>query len=170
MSHTIRVGDVFLIPVDDSRFGVGQIAGNWKGELYVLVYEEICSQSSADPESVIDAKPLFAALSLDAKIHHGDWPIIGNVTRNLAHIPQPVFKVDQGGQVFLESRDRSISRRASTSEAKCLRLRTVVAPVRLENALKAYYGVGDWNPRYDELKADYAFDSSRVLQGPGGRS
>jgi len=165
MNHRARVGDVFLVPVDDSRFGIGQIAGDWKGELYVIIYEEIFSGEKPNPESVNSAKPLFAALSMDAKIHHGDWPIIGNVTKNLDHIPQPVFKVDQGGRVFLESRDRSISRPASSSEAERLRLRTVVAPVRLENALKAHAGLAEWNPRYDELRADYALDSSRVLAG-----
>lgn len=165
MTHKARVGDVFLVPVDESRFGVGQIAGDWKGELYVIIYEGILSGGVPDPEDVNSAKPLFAALSMDAKIHHGDWPIIGNVTKNLERIPQPVFKVDQGGQVFLESRDRSISRPASIAEAERLRLRTVVAPVRLENALKAHSGLGEWNSRYDELRADYALESSRVLAG-----
>jgi hypothetical protein len=163
MGHKAHVGDVFLIPVDSTRFGVGQIAGDWKGELYVVIYDKILSGDKPEPECVSGAKPLFAALSMDAKIHHGDWPIIGNVTGNLEHIPQPVFKVDQGGKVFLESRDRSISRPASSSEAERLKLRTVVAPVRLENAFKAHNGVGEWHPRYDELRAEYAFDSSRVL-------
>ncbi len=165
MGHRAHVGDVFLIPVDESRFGVGQIAGNWKGELYIVIYAEIMSGEYPNPESVNTAKPLFAALSLDAKIYHGDWPIIGNVKSNLKHIPQPVFKVGQDGKMFVESRDRSISRLASDSETERLRLRTVVAPVRLETAFKAYSGVGEWNPIYDALKADYAFVSSLVLAG-----
>ncbi len=165
MKYKAHIGDIFQIPIDESRFGVGQIAGAWKGELYVIIYDGLFSEKYFDSESVIGAKPLFAALSMDAKIYHGDWPIIGNVTKNLEHIPQPVFKIDQGGQVFLESRDRSVSRLASSSEAGRLRLRTVVAPVRLENALKAHSGLGEWNPRYDELRADYALDSSRVLAG-----
>jgi hypothetical protein len=165
MSQKARVGDVFLLPIDTSRFGIGQIAGDWKGELYVVIYDAVHATEEVDPKSVLSEKPLFAALSLDAKIHHGDWRIIGNVPENLERIPHPVFKVNQDGRVFLESRDRSVTRPASSSEADALRLRTVVAPVRLENALKAYNGVGDWNPKYDELRADYAFESSRLVAG-----
>jgi hypothetical protein len=165
MRQEAHVGDVFLVPIEDYKLGIGQIAGNWKGELYIIVYDAVHATEDVDPTSVASEKPLFAALSLDAKIHNGDWRIIGNVTGKLAHIPQPVFKVNQGGQVFLESRDRSITRPASPSEAKTLRFRTVVAPIRLENALKALKGGADWNPKFDELRADYAFESSRLVTG-----
>jgi len=46
-------------------------------------------------------------------------------------------------------------------ETEALRLRTVVAPVRLENALKAHNGVGGWDPKYDELRYSYVLESSR---------
>lgn len=161
MGQKVHVGDVFLVPIDGSRFGIGQIAGDWKGELYVVIYDAVYDDEDVNPKDVIAGRPLFAALSLDAKIHNGDWQIIGNVSANLSDIPQPVFKVNQGGEVFLESRDRSVSRPVSSSEADALRLRTVVAPVRLENALKAHNGIGDWNPKYDDLRYDYALESSR---------
>lgn len=163
MSQKAHVGDVFLVPIDESRRGIGQIAGDWKGELYVVIFDAVYDGENVDPNSVNSATPLFAALSLDAKIHNGDWRIIGNVTENLDGIPQPVFKVNQDGEVFLESRDRSATRQASSEEAESLRLRTVVAPVRLEKALKAYNGVGDWSIRYDDLRYDYALESSRYV-------
>ena len=165
MSQKAHVGDVFLVPIDGSRRGIGQIAGDWKGELYVVIFDAVYGDENVDPKSVVTATPLFAALSLDAKIHNGDWRIIGNVTENLDGIPQPVFKVNQDGEVFLESRDRSANRQASSKEAEALRLRTVVAPVRLEKALKAYNGVGDWNTRYDDLRYDYALESSQYVVG-----
>ncbi len=165
MSRKAKLGDVFLVPIEGSRTGIGQIAGDWKGELYVIIYDAVYGDENVDPKSVIGANPLFAALSLDAKIHNGDWRIIGNVIENLDSIPQPVFKVNQDGEVFLESRDRSMTRPASGAEAEALRLRTVVAPVRLEKALKAHNGVGDWNPRYDELRYDYALESSQYDAG-----
>jgi len=145
MSHKARVGDVFLVPIDGTRSGLGQIAGDWKGELYVVIYDGVHLVQEVKPESVATERPLFAALSLDAKVHNGDWPIVGNFTANLGGIPQPVFKVDQGGQPILETRDRLTSRRATGREAEVLRLRAVVAPVRLENALKAHHGIGKWN-------------------------
>lgn len=162
MGNKAHIGDVFLVPIDDSRFGIGQITGDWKGELYVVIYDATVADD-IDAEAVLSGVPLFAALTLDAKIYNGDWRIIGSVKDNLDRIPQPAFKVNQGGQVFLESRDRSISRPASASEAESLRPRTVVAPIRLESALKAYNGLGDWHSRYDDLRAEYAFESSRLL-------
>lgn len=163
MSQKAQVGDVFLIRIDDLKFGIGQIAGDWKGELYIVIYDAVYDSENVDPANVEAVQPLFAALSLDAKIHNGDWPIIGNITSNLDRIPQPVFKVNQGGQTFLESRDRSLTRPVSHAEAEALRLRTVVAPVRLENALKASLGIGDWHPKFDDLRADYAYESSRLI-------
>lgn len=164
MTQKAHVGDVFLVPIDESRFGIGQIAGDWKGELYIIIYDAVYATASVDPTIAVSAPFLFAALSLDAKLHNGSWKIIGNVTSNLDSIPQPVFKVNQGNQVLLESRDRLIARPASRAEAEFLRLRTVVAPVRLENALKASKGIGDWNPRFDALRADYAFESAEILK------
>lgn len=165
MKQKVRVGDVFLVPIDGSRWGGGQIAGDWKGELYIIIFDVIYNDDNIEPESIVGARPLLAALSLDAKLHHGDWRIIGNVTANLGRIPQPVFKVNQDGVVFVETRDRSATRRASSAEAEVLRLRTVVAPVRLENALKAHNGIGDWSPRYDDLLYHYALESSRYAVG-----
>ncbi len=158
-----RLGNVFLLPIDERRFGIGQIAGDWKGELYFVIYDAVHRTSEVDPSSVIGARPLFAALSLDAKIHHGDWPVIGNITEGLSQLPQPVFKVSVGNEMFLESRDRSEFRPASTKEAEALRFRTVVAPVRLEKALKAHHGIGEWDAAYNELLAEYAYESAKLV-------
>lgn len=163
MGKNLVVGDVFLIPIDERQYGIGQLAGNWKGELYVVIFDKLVS-ADASPADV-DNEPLrFAALTLDAKLHHGDWLIIGNRKENLQTIPQPWFKVGVEGQTYIESRDRSVTRPATSTEATALRLRTVVAPVRLENALKALHGIGEWHPRFDELFAGYAAASADLMR------
>ena len=161
MSQSAHVGDVFLIPIDASRSGIGQIAGDWKGELYIVVYEAAFNGEQVDPDKVLTEKPLLAALSMDAKIRNGDWRVIGNLTTNLASIPQPVFKIWEGGKEYLESRDRKMTRPASRTEAEASKLRTVVSPIRLENALKAHHGVGEWTAKFDELRYEYAWQSSK---------
>jgi hypothetical protein len=160
----LTVGDVFLLPLDDERYGIGQIAGDWKGELYVVVYDKLVSRN-ASSEDVDGSSIQFAALTLDAKVHHGDWPVVGNRQGSLADIPQPWFKVGVGGETHIEARDRSVSRQATPTEESMLRHRTVVAPVRIENAFKALHGVGDWSPRFDDLRADYAFLSAKLVTG-----
>lgn len=162
MPQRVKLGDVFLIPIDQRRNGLGQIAGDWKGELYVVVFDKVVDDDVS--VSTVDGAAIqFAALTLDAKLHHGDWRIIGNYQDNLATIPQPWFKVSQGMDVYIEARDRSFTRKATLSEDAMLRLRTVVAPIRLETALKAMHGVGDWHSRFDDLKADYAIETAKAI-------
>lgn len=156
------VGDVFLVPLDGERYGIGQIAGDWKGELYVIIYDKLAARD-ASPSDVDGAGLLFAALTLDAKFHHGDWPVIGNRRDNVGQLPQPWFKVSVAGRAHIEARDRSATRRATPTEEANLRRRTVVAPVRLENALRALHGLAEWNPRFEELRADYAIQSANLI-------
>jgi len=163
VSKKAAVGDVFLIPLDEGRNGLGQLAGDWNGELYVVIYDKVVSDAASPAD--VDNQPLqFAALTLDAKLHHGDWRIIGNRKQNIETIPQPWFKVGVEGQTYVEARDRSVTRPATATESAALRLRTVVAPVRLENALKALHGIGEWQPRFDELRASYAKESADLIR------
>ena len=164
MGITAQVGDVFLIPIDDGRNGVGQVVANWKGELYIAVYDLALSDPIVDARIVLGQTPLFVALSLDAKLWHGHWPIIGNVHESVSRIPQPVFKVFVEGVTYVESRDRSLLRPASRDEAEGLRFRNVVAPVRLQNALNAHFGLGEWLSQYDDLRFEYALESSKIVK------
>ncbi|MFN4097926.1 MAG: Imm26 family immunity protein, partial [Sphingomonas sp.] len=102
MGKKVVVGDVFLIPLDEERYGIGQLAGDWKGELYVVIYDKIVS-AEASPADVDKESLLFAALTLDAKLHHGNWRIIGNRRENIENIPQPWFKVGVEGRTYIES-------------------------------------------------------------------
>lgn len=158
----LTVGDVFLVPLDGESYGIGQLAGNWKGELYVVIYDKLVSRN-ASPADVDGAVLQLAALTLDAKFYHGDWPVIGSRRDNLADLPQPWFKVDVNGETHIEARDRSVTRRATETEEASLRYRTVVAPIRIETALKALHGHTEWNPRFDDLRADYALESSKLV-------
>ncbi|RYG02557.1 MAG: hypothetical protein EON94_05680 [Caulobacteraceae bacterium] len=157
-------GDVFLIPLDEERCGIGQVAGEWESELYVVVYDKVVPRDAVATD--IDGAGLqFAALTLDAKFYHGDWQIIGNRRDNLTQLPQPWFKVRISGVPYIEARDRSVSRPATAEEASVLRNRTVSSPAVIEGALRAYHGLEEWLPHYDKLRADYACQSSRLLGG-----
>lgn len=158
------VGDVFLIPVDGERYGIGQLAGDWKGELYVVVFDKLVSQT-ASPADIDGCELVFAALTLDAKLYHGHWPVIGNRVDNLSDLPQPWFKVGVGGETHIESRDRLATRQATEAERAGLQHRTVVAPVRVEKALKALHGIGEWTAEFDELRATYALESVKLVLG-----
>jgi hypothetical protein len=161
MGTKVHVGDVFAIPISESHVGIGLVSGDWKGELFLVVFEGRFDRESADPGIVRTATPLFAALSLDAKLYHGHWTVLDHHPEAVGRILQPDFKVEVEGQTFIESRDRTITRPATALEIERLRYRTVVAPVRLEKALQAFHGLGEWLPHYNELKAEYALQSAR---------
>lgn len=150
-----KLGDVFLVPSGNDLFGVGQIVGNFHGELYIIIYDTAVNSRDYDIQKSLNSEPLIASLSLDAKIYHGDWPVVGNFRENIPSIYQPCFKIEQDGHMYVESRDRSISRIASETEQEILRFRTVVAPIRIENALKALRGFGEWLPIFEKLKPEY---------------
>lgn len=157
-----KVGDVFLIPLDGQSWACGQLVSAWNDELYVAIFGEKV-EAQVEPRSVISQEPIFLTLTLDAKLSNGDWPIIGNVQENLARFPQPAFKVRQSGLVYVESRDRTISRPAAPKEVEILKYRTVSSPAVIQKAVQAYVGIGEWSSNYDGFFAEYAFESSRLL-------
>lgn len=160
-------GDVFLVPIDSERIGLGQIVDVLPSELYVVIYETAWdARRPPSPQDVLGRTPLFGSLTLDARLHHGDWKIIGNTTDNLADIKRPLSKVRISGQMHIESHDGSWARPATAEEAEHLRFRKTVAPVRLEKALQAYYGLLERHAAYDELRYALVVDSART--GSGG--
>ncbi|MDF1836101.1 MAG: Imm26 family immunity protein [Alteraurantiacibacter sp. bin_em_oilr2.035] len=163
MGIQVNVGDVFLIPLDDENWVLGQLVSDYKGELYVSIFSQKVATQDVDAKSVIGQSPIFLALTLDAKLFHGDWPIVGNVQDNLVDFPQPAFKVRQSGVVYIESRDRTISRQATPTEAEILRYRSVSSPAMIEKAVQAHFGLGDWASHYDKFPAGYAYQSARLL-------
>lgn len=163
MAVKLEKGDVFSIPVSESLFGMGQVVDVLPQELYLIVFDGTWKANEMPAVSELNGRePFLATLSLDAKLWNGDWKVIGNYQENLSSIAIPLFKVRIGSDVFVESYDGDYRRMASTSETELLRNRKTVAPVRLEKALKAKWGIGDWHPAYDELTYDYAVSSSAL--------
>lgn len=163
MGIQVKAGDVFLVPLDGNSWALGQLVSAWNEELYVAIFGQRLETRNVDPNSVVDQRPVFLALTLDAKLFHGDWPILGNAQANLSALPQPAFKVRQSGVVYIESRDRTVSRPAAPAEAEILHYRSVSSPAVIEKAVQAHFGIGDWSPHYDEFPADYAYQTARLL-------
>lgn len=127
---TLRIGDVFTIPIDqelgvpcripanERRVGVGQIVAapdpQSMGTFWVVVFDRAYRQGEVpEPSVATGAKRLTRKLTMDALLYHGHWKIIGNapVRRRLRPLSP--------GNI-----DRSYS------------------PMHLENELKDRYGAG----------------------------
>lgn len=151
MTITINIGDLFSIPIDATRYGIGLVAGKWKSELYLVLFkEQFDGVADINAMEVEKFTPILASSSLDAKLWHGHWPIIRHGV-DTVNIAQPIYKIEEPGGIIAESFDRKYRQPIDSYVAKNLNYRKVIAPVRLENALKAYHGLRDWEAIYEGL-------------------
>jgi hypothetical protein len=164
------LGDLFLIPLNAQFAGAGVVAGKWNAELYLVIFEEQFEISSTPAE--IDTNrltPLFASSSLDAKIWHGHWRVISRGLDTKRFI-QPTYRIEEPSGWVIESFDRKVRRSVKASEAEIFPYRKTVAPIRLENALKAHFGLTPWEPIFDDLKYMNILENHRnagSLRGQG---
>ena len=161
MRALCKVGDIFTIPVGNGNLGTGIVASKWNAELYIVIFDEIF-HNQLPPKKIDDLKPFIASSSLDAKIWHEHWEIIGNAT-DLTRFVQPIYKIEEPIGWVAESFDRKTRFQIDEYIATQLRYRKCVAPVILERALKAHAGCDDWNTNFDELLYTAVLKSRAVV-------
>ena len=153
-----KVGDVFVVPIGDGRAGIGQVVGAYgKDAYYFAIFDSVLPIEEAESRlgEALEAPVLFLALSLDAKIHVGHWLVVGSAPV-AESVPLPAYKEAVGVPPRFEVVDYSgnLRRAATEAEAAALPNRKVVAPVRLERALKAALGLEPWLEAFDELRVE----------------
>lgn len=149
-----KVGDIFLVPLTNSCFALGHIiAIREQSELYIGIFGQKVDYPDINWRKVINEHPKLLCLTFDAKIFHGDWPIIGNSIDKIDKYLEPVFRVVDNGVPMIESRDRTFRRPATANETKTLTNRIVSSPMLVENATKAFFGICDWQDSYDRFLA-----------------
>jgi hypothetical protein len=161
-----KVGDLFAIPIDVGLWGIGQVVESFMNSYYLAIYEgvETDIDDGVDLEAAIRRPLVFLALALDAKIYVGDWPIVGH-TAVPKGIPFPAFKVSMGAPENVQVIDYLDRRRrkATPAESALLPDMSFVAPVRIEKALKAKYGLLPWNAAYAALEPSPATTTGRMF-------
>lgn len=162
----VRVGDVFAIPIDDARAGVGQVVATYgKSAYYFAAFDTVLLAGEAfDPSTLDQAELLLLALSFDALLHHGRWRPLGN-TAVRTDIPLPAYKVtiDAPDRIFVEDYVGTTRRQATDSEAQRLPYRKLVAAIRLQNALQAKWGALPWSDAYEALVPDYVDTTANLF-------
>jgi hypothetical protein len=167
MSHVgARVGDVFSVRIDEERFGLGQVVAVYGNNAYFFaLFEPTFAQGQRlDLEREVRAPVALLALSLDAKIAVGDWRVLGNAPVP-DDMPLPAFKEMVGTPDRVDVVDYSGGRRrpARDDEAERLPNRKIVAPVRLEKALRAKHGLEPWIDAYAELEPSTITSTARLF-------
>ena len=162
-----KLGDVFVVPTGDGRAGVGQVVATYGKDAYffaifdfVLPLDEVAERAVEG----LSAPVLFLALSMDAKLYAGHWTVVAQAPVNPA-IPLPAYKEAVDLATNIEVVDFSGERRrpATAAEAASLPNRKIVAPVRLERALRAALGLEPWLEPFDELRVENVVPSASVF-------
>ena len=150
----LEVGSVLRLPIDESRAGVAQVVGKYDtNTFYFGVFEALVTADAIDEDFsrvVATSELLLLAPSYDGKVHSRAWSIVGHQDVR-GDISLPAYKVGSPGRYRVVDFAGRRAKEVTDDEARNLEYMTVVAPVRLERALAAKAGVGDWLAAYDGL-------------------
>ena len=162
----LKEGDIFSISVGDKGYGIGQIVKiPNKESLSIVIYKELLSNLDKVELSKIvkNSTPLFFGNTFDAKFYHKHWKILGNDKTSLDRLKLPYYKIGSF-LMYVEDFDKKKVKRASKQEKKKLMVRKYVAPVRLENALLAHYGLKKWEDElFNPLLYSYNIESNNLI-------
>lgn len=164
----LKIGDVFTIPIDGKKNVYGQIVAIPNKNNFIIVIFKTASNDDDRPsiEEIVRSEPLFLGYTLDAKLYHKHWVIIGNNTENIKKIRLPYFKLGTPpDDIYIVDYKGNIVRRANMVEFNSLKYLWVRAPIGYENALKAYYGIGIWDEDDNKLLYKNTLESIKLVEG-----
>jgi hypothetical protein len=161
MNITIEPGLVFAIPLAEKTFGFGQLVA-WQQPIFYMIGYDIRSELPAiDEHEIRQASPVLMGNFFDLLIRNERWIAIKKL--KVANVPFPCFKIKIGGKFYIESWDQQQMREATSQECAILQFRTNHSAIVLEDALKAYFGLQPWDPKwFDSLKAETITNLSKM--------
>ena len=145
----VRLGDVVAIPVSGEKTACAQVLVKRK-----ILYVSVFSRLYPDPINVADVlsdTPALAGWTMDAKIYHGDWKILGNASPKYAALAKRKYLVEYEGNIWVQDLEGKLEHVASRAEADTLFPKSSYSPVRLERAIRAFHGMEPWCSDFDDL-------------------
>jgi hypothetical protein len=158
-----QVGDLFQIPISKTRFVCGQVLfiNHVTFPLYIVVFKPAYEfDQLPDIDIICESEIALVGGTMDARIHHGDWTIIGNTAPIIHRIPKPYFKVDIKGKLSIENFFGKFVRKATPEDLELYDNWTTFSPMTYESAIKSVHGEADWLPAYDQLLFEYSLERS----------
>ena len=151
----INIGDCFSIPIDKDKIGLCQIIYSDQGTIYINIFEGIIERSIIKDNHIIktlDTTIILCGESLDARIYHKYWKFIGNFPIKKEFNPEKkIFKEEKLlGYILVDYFGKKV-RNISKKESYKYSFHKTIAPIRFENALKAFHGFIEWDNKFDEL-------------------
>ncbi|MBU4215321.1 MAG: immunity 26/phosphotriesterase HocA family protein [Actinobacteria bacterium] len=166
MKARLELGDVFAVPLDDTRAGIGQVVATYgQGAFYFAIFDLMVHPDDAinRVDEALAAPLLFLAPSLDARLPVPYLTVIGErpVREGL---PLPAHReVDAENLVHVVDFSGRRRRPATDDEARRLQNRRFIAPLRLARAMRATAGLEPWTDSYAALIPDEELSSERLF-------
>jgi hypothetical protein len=145
-----KVGEIFMIPIDNNYYSYGQIVTKGATSDCVVIYD-ILRQEHPSLDEITSCPIVFFAHTVDVRIVDGLWPVLGNapVPKNIVF---PKYKTETlDGYMILNHEGDIIKQEATESETEELNYLDSWSPESIEKAIVAKYGNAKWEPYYDEL-------------------
>jgi hypothetical protein len=146
MKLKLKIGDIFTIPLGDHEVGFGQIINFpiTKDVFIVVIFtHKQPKKISVNLSNICKSEILMLGYTTDAKLYHKHWIVVGNYIDNIKNIELPIHKIGIQDDVYIINYKGEKIRKVY-KDVKNLDYMTTVAPVRYENALKAYFGLAPW--------------------------
>ncbi|BFO67004.1 Imm26 family immunity protein [Chryseobacterium sp. KCF3-3] len=169
----LNVGDVFTIPLENDEFGIGQIVymPNHKHNFIMIVFDKKYNlKEEVDLNGLQDLKVLFLGYTVDAKLYHKHWEIIGNTLSNLSSVKFPCYKLglpndDYPDGARLVDHKGNVLANIDKDTFDSLSYQNEVGPIRFQNALKAHFGLQEWIPEdYDKILYVKTLESVKIAE------
>lgn len=169
----IKEGDVFTIPISEEEVGLGQIAylPSHKHNFMMIAFDKKFNiKEDISVDNLDQLKILLLGYTVDAKLYHKHWEIIGNNTSNLTKVKFPCYKLGlpnddyPDGAKLVDHKGNILSAIDKDHFAR-LSYQTEVGPIRFQNALKAHFGYQDWiDDDYNKILYDKTLESIVVAE------
>ena len=124
-------------------------------------YDLIAKSADVNEHDIRKAKPVLLGNFFDILIRNGRWLAKGK--QEIPKVPFPCFKVEIAGKSYVESWNGQQIREATSDECAILQFRPNHSAIVLENALKAYFGLTLWEPRFESLKVEAVEKVSKMF-------
>ena len=165
MGHRPRVKqfDVVGIPVGETgQWAIGHVL-DARHNLFIGVHEQLVSDLEGDWLRTLRSPWVLLAPTMDALIWHGRWPVVGN-SPPMNAVSLPRYAVDSLGESNPVLTDYFGNRlghaRAEDIRSSKVVYRFSVAPIRVQKAIAAWFGLGQWHDSYFKLTAEYVLESA----------
>jgi len=140
-------GSVLAIPLGDGRWTLSQL---YRPGIvfFLLVFDEV-SDGLPDKPS-LTTRPVLGSWTNDAWVYRGNWELLGQLPVAAGVFEEPEYTVLSGGKQLVESFDGRAFRPRVLGD-QSLKNRKSRSPLLVEDVTRAFFGLKDWVPQYDDM-------------------